>query len=95
MKNSMYFEKIIKILKALKEDHPDIEVSQHYALATNDHGDFLTDKELYDCLVQHKTALDINTLSIKDISLVIEEGNQLFDGEKYDYGIDPYEEEEY
>lgn len=89
-----YFDRIIKIFKSLKKDHPDVELSKHYSLATCDHGDFLSDKELFQCLQEHKTALDVNTLTIKDINKVIEDGEKLFDPEADSEEHDQWNEEE-
>jgi ribonuclease I len=79
-----YFEKCIKILKELKKDYPDVEISKHYSLAT-DCGDFLSDKELFHALQKHKGELEINTLSIDDAEKVIAETEELFkEGEPED-----------
>lgn len=72
-----YFEKCIKILKELKRDYPDVEISKHYSLAT-DCGDFLSDKELYHALQKHRGELEINILSINDAEKVIAETEELF-----------------
>jgi|SRR5688572_25646405 len=92
MKNQVnYFEKVMKIFRELKEEHPDIEISKHYALAT-DGGNFsLTDKELFLALQKHKGELDINTLSDKDLQKVIDETDELF---KEVDDIDPLEEDD-
>lgn len=78
MKNQTdYFDKVLKILKELKKDHPDVEISKHYALAT-DSGCSLSDKELFTALQKHKSELDMNTLSDKEMEKVIEETDELF-----------------
>lgn len=78
MKNQDYFDKVLKLFRDLKRDHPDVEISKHYALAT-DCGSFsLTDKELYLALQKHKAELDMNTLSNKDLERVIADTNELF-----------------
>lgn len=79
MKNQVdYFEKVIKILRDLKKDHPDVEISKHYSLAT-DCGNFsLSDKELFLALQKHKSELDMNTLSDKDLDKVLQETDELF-----------------
>ncbi len=86
-----YFEKIIKILRELKEDHPQVEVSKHYCLATSEHGGFPTDKELFLALQKHQSELNINTLSDKDFDKVIEDTNDLFSEVEAD-DEDPEEE---
>jgi hypothetical protein len=73
-----YFEKILKILKDLKKDHPDVEISKHYSLATDCNSFSLSDKELYLALQKHKSELDMNTLSDKDLEKVINETDELF-----------------
>lgn len=95
MKNQIdYFERIIKILKDLKKEYPDVEVSKHYSLATDCDNFSLSDKELYLALQKHKSELDMNTLSNKDLERVIDETDELFkevdveeswDKEDYDY----------
>lgn len=77
--NVDYFERVIKLFRDLKSDNPDIDISKHYLLATSEsNGTFLTDKELYQCLQRHKTELDINTLSDKDLDKVITDTEELF-----------------
>jgi lipoate-protein ligase A len=79
MKNQVdYFEKVIKILKDLKKDYPDIEVSKHYSLATDCSNFSLSDKELYHTLQKHKSELDMNTLSDKDFDKIIKDTDELF-----------------
>jgi hypothetical protein len=96
MKNQVYFEKIIKILKELKKDHPDVDVSKHYSLATDCSNFALSDKELYYALQKHKAELDMNTLSDKDLEKVIAETEDLFKEEEYDENLDgEYQEDEY
>lgn len=74
-----YFNKVINLLKELKEDYPDIEMSKHYSLAT-DCGTFLSDKELFYALQKHKSELDLNPyITIKDTEKIIEETNALFE----------------
>jgi hypothetical protein len=73
-----YFEKVIKILKELKKDHPDVEISKHYSLATDASGFSLSDKELFLALQKHKNELDINTLSDKDLERIIGDTDELF-----------------
>jgi len=96
MKNQVdYFEKIIKILKDLKKDHPDVEISKHYSLAT-DCGDFsMSDKELFHALQKHKSELDMNTLSDKDLDKVIAETDELFKEVESDDEEDPWQKDEY
>jgi len=72
-----YFEKCIKILKELKNDYPDMDISQHYSLAT-DCGNFFSDKELFLALQRHRGELDMNTLSNDDADKVIAETDELF-----------------
>lgn len=76
--NVDYFEKIIKIFRDLKKDHPDVDISKHYCLATDCSGFTLTDKELYHALQKHKTELDMNTLSDSDMEKVIADTEELF-----------------
>lgn len=79
-----YFEKCIKILKDLKRDYPDVEISKHYSLAT-DCGNFLSDKELYQALQRHKGEMEMNTLSNEDVEEVIAQTEDLFqEGEPED-----------
>lgn len=79
-----YFERCIKVLKKLKKDYPDVEISKHYSLAT-DCGDFLSDKELYHALQKHRGELEINTLSMNDTEQIIAETEELFkEGEPED-----------
>lgn len=69
---------MIKVLKDLKKEHPDVDISKHYSLAT-DCGSFtLSDKELFQALQKHKNELDMNTLPDKDLEKVIEETEDLF-----------------
>lgn len=92
MKNQVdYFEKIIKILKELKTDYPDVDVSKHYSLAT-DCGTFLDDKELFLALQKHKSELDMNTLSDKDTEEILQETEELFTEIEDDY--DPLEDDD-
>jgi len=94
MKNSKvdYFEKCIKILKELKREHPDVEISKHYSLAT-DCGSFsLSDKELYYVLHKHKNELDMNTLPDGDLEKVIKDTEELFTEVESD-DLDEEEEE--
>jgi hypothetical protein len=78
MRNQVdYFEKCMKILKELKQDYPDVDISKHYSLAT-DCGNFLTDKELYQALQRHQGEMEMNTLSNDDTEKVIAETDELF-----------------
>jgi hypothetical protein len=87
MKNQVdYFKKCIKILEELKTDYPDMDISQHYSLAT-DCGNFLSDKELFLALQRHRGELDMNTLSNDDADKVIAETDELF------REVDPEDEE--
>lgn len=89
MKNQMdYFDKIQKIFKDLKKDHPDVELSKHYLLATDGGGYPMTDKELYDALVKHQSELDMNTLSDKDLQKVIDETGELFEEVDWEDDLD-------
>lgn len=79
MKNQVdYFERCIRILKELKEDHPDIELSKHYYLAVDGQWYAMSDKDLYEALQTYKSELDMNTLSDKDLQRVIEDTEELF-----------------
>lgn len=79
MKNQTdYFEKVIRIFKELKKDHPDVDISKHYTLATDSGAFSMTDKELFYALQKHKSELDMNTLSDKDLQRVIEDTEDLF-----------------
>lgn len=79
MKNQVdYFERVLIIMRELKEDHPNIEISKHYALATDSSNFNITDKELFLALQRHKGELDMNTLSDRDLERVIEETEDLF-----------------
>lgn len=93
MKNQVnYFEKVMMILRQLKEDHPDIDISKHYSLAT-DCGSFnLSDRELFLALQKHKNELDINTLSDRDLERVIEETDELF--KEVEEEFDPLEDDD-
>lgn len=73
-----YFEKIIKTLRELKEDYPQVEVSKHYSLATSEHGGFPSDKDLYLALKNYQAEMSINTVSDKDLDKVIEDTDDLF-----------------
>jgi DNA-binding SARP family transcriptional activator len=98
MKNQIdYFDKVIRIIKELKKDHPDVDISKHYMLATSEsNGSFMTDKELYHSLQKHKTELDINTLSDKDLEKIISDTDVLFQEKDYAFPDDEeIEEEEY
>ena len=78
MKNQVdYFERVIKILRDLKKEHPDVEIAKHCALATDSNFNF-SDKELYKALQKHKSELEMNTLSDKDLQRVIDETEELF-----------------
>ena len=79
MKNQPdYFDKIIKVLKDLKKDHPNCEFSTHYILATGSDGWPITDGELYRSFIKYKSELDMNTLSDEDMEKVIKETDDLF-----------------
>lgn len=78
MKNQSYFQKVLEILKDLKKDHPNCEISTHFILATDSESYPISDKELYQALVKHKSELDMNTLSDEDMQKVIEETDDLF-----------------
>jgi hypothetical protein len=82
-----YFEKVIKVLKELKEDHPDVEITKHLMLAT-DSSLNLSDKELFQLLQRHQGELDMNTLSDKDLQRVIEDTEELFQETDYDRDLD-------
>lgn len=74
-----YLARIINILVDLKESNPDIEITKHLILATSDFNNFeMSDKELYESLVKHKTEMDINTLSQKDLEKVLEDTDEIF-----------------
>lgn len=93
MKNQVdYFEKVIKIMRELKKDHLDVDISKHYSLAT-DCSFSLSDKELFKALQKHKSELDMNTLSDKDMEKVINETNELFTETDYDRELDGDNEE--
>lgn len=95
MKNQVdYFERVIKLLKELKEDHPDVDVCKHLMLATDTNLN-LNDKELFSVLQKHKGELDMNTLSDKDLQKVIEETDELFQDVDYDEALDGELEEEF
>lgn len=70
-----YFEKVIKLLKELNKDNPDVEVSKHISLATSEYSSIfsLSDKELFRALQKHKSELDMNTLSTKELERIIED----------------------
>lgn len=79
-----YFDKVLKTFRDLKKDHPDIELSKHYMLATDNNSYPMTDKELYDALIKHQSELEINTLSDKDLLKVIDETDELFTEGEWD-----------
>src|SRR5687768_11925410 len=98
MRNQIdYFEKVIRAIKDLKRDHPDVEVSKHYLLATDGSLYPLSDKELYTALQKYRSELDMNTLSDKDMERVISDTKDLFEEiepdhifyENYDENDDP------
>jgi hypothetical protein len=90
----------MRVLRELKREHPDLEISKHYLLATDNNSFTLTDKELYYALNKYKTELDMNTLSTQDMEKVISDTEDLFkevepedfDDEDSNYvtGFDPY-----
>lgn len=89
MKNQMdYFNKIQKIFTDLKKDHPDVELSKHYLLATDSSSYPITDKELCDALEKYKSELDMNTLSDKDLQKVIDETDELFEEVDWEEDLD-------
>lgn len=91
MKNQVdYFEKIIKLLKELRKDHPDVELSKHYCLATDSGSFSMSDKELYQALQKYKTELDMNTLSNRDLEKVIDDAEDMFK----EIDVDPWEIDE-
>jgi hypothetical protein len=95
MKNQMdYFEKVIKVLRDLKSEHPDVDITKHLMLATDANINF-SDKELFHALQQHKSELDMNTLSDKDLQKVIDETEELFTDVDYDETLDGELEEEF
>ena len=95
MKNHVdYFEKSIKILRDLKKEHPDVDISKHYNLATDSCCD-LTDKELFRALQKHKSELDMNTLADGDLDKVIDQTDELFSEVDYDRELDGELEEEF
>lgn len=73
-----YFDRVIKVLKELKKDHPLAEISTHFILATDSDKYPITDKELYNALMKHKAELDMNTLPDSELEKVIEETDDLF-----------------
>lgn len=90
MKNQVdYFERMIKILRELKADHPDVDITQHLMLATDGNIN-LSDKELFHLLQKHKGELDMNTLSDRDLDRVIEETDDLF--KEVEVSYDPLED---
>lgn len=54
-----------------------MEISKHCALATDSSFNF-SDKELFQALQKHKSELEMNTLSDKDLQKVIDETEDLF-----------------
>lgn len=54
-----------------------MEISKHYALATDSSFNF-SDRELFQALQKHKSELEMNTLSDKDLQKVIDETEELF-----------------
>lgn len=94
MKNQAdYFDRVIKILKELKEDHPDVEISKHLMLCT-DASMNLSDKELFQSLQRHQSELEMNTLNDKDLQKVIDQTEDLFQETDYDPMLDGELEEE-
>jgi pantothenate kinase len=100
MRNQIdYFDRVIKVLKELKKDHPDVEVSKHYILATDGSSFSLSDRELYHAFKKHQNELEINTLSTQEMEKVIAETEVLFSETDYDPALDgesideDYEEE--
>lgn len=88
MKNPVdYFEKIIQILKELRLAYPKMTLSQHITLATCDEGDFIPDKTLYSCLLEHQSDLELIE-DLKDFDIE-KETEEIFKE------IDPEDEEEY
>lgn len=63
-------------------------------LATDANINF-SDKELFHALQQHKSELDMNTLSDKDLQKVIDETEELFTDVDYDETLDGELEEEF
>lgn len=79
MRNQVdYFEKVLRILKDLKEEHPDLEMSKHYSLATDCVNFSMTDKELYYAFKKYQDELAMNTLSDRDLEKVITDTDELF-----------------
>jgi len=79
MKNQTdYFDKIIKVLKDLKKDHPNVEVSRHYLLATDNNTFPLSDKDLYDYLIKYRSELYMNTISDEEILDLINNPEKLY-----------------
>lgn len=84
-----YFDKIVKLLKELKADNQDVELTKHLALATSEHDSLfdLSDKELYTALRKHKNEMEMNTLTIKDLEMIISDDvfDDLSDTEEEDF----------
>ena len=81
-----YFDKIIKLLKELNRDNPDVDLSKHISLATSEYSSIfsLSDKELFRALQKHKSELDMNTLSTKELEKIIEDDIFSEDTDEYD-----------
>ena len=96
MKNKVdYFEKVIKVLKDLKKDYPDVDTSKHINLATEEYnGCFLSDKELYTALKKYESELAMNTVSDKDLVQVLWDTDEIFKSGNYIVGVDPYNDED-
>ena len=90
MKNQVdFFEKVVKVLRELKTDYPHIEISKHYILATDSANFSLSDKELYQALIKHKSELDMNTVSDREMEKVINDTGDLFSDVEEDGWDDP------
>lgn len=95
MKNqNHYFDKIIKVLKELKKDNPDVELSKHLSLATSEYDSIfsLSDKELFTVLQKHQSELSMNTLSTKDLEKIISDTENFFKEDFEDTGLEDEED---
>lgn len=92
MKNQVqYLEKIIRLLRTLKKDDPNKDISSIISLSTDCKGLFLTDKELYESLKEYQYMLDTDytNLDRKDILEILEDTEGIFNDS---YLLDEHED---
>lgn len=96
MANKSYYNELIRVLQALKKEHPTYGMGRHLATALADYGDSwgITDKEFLFALEKYREELEYTTPD-KELEKIIEDGKNLESLFKRDpFNLDELEEEE-